>query len=67
MSTRSLGLAGLAVVAGLVLGGCGGYDDNVVQPPEAVESSPAAPPSAPPDCGDPTRSYAPVGALPSPG
>ncbi|MDP2771913.1 MAG: glutamate ABC transporter substrate-binding protein [Nocardioides sp.] len=67
MRTRTLGLAGLAVVAGLVLGGCGGYDDTVVPPPEAVESTPAAPPSAPPECGDPTRSYAPVGALPSPG
>lgn len=68
MSTRRLsGMAGLAVLAGVVLGGCGGYDDTVVPPPEAEATTPAAPATAPPECGDPTRSYAPVGALPDPG
>jgi polar amino acid transport system substrate-binding protein len=70
MSTRSRsGLAGLTVLAGLVLAGCGGYDDTVVPPPEAVETTPAAPATTPAVCVDdtnPTRSYAPT-ALPEPG
>lgn len=63
-------LAGLVAVAALVLAGCGGYDDTVVPPPDAVATTPAAPPVLPAECvndTNPTRSYAPTGALPDPG
>lgn len=60
-------LAGLALLTALTLAGCGGYDDTVVAEPAPVETTPAAPPTTPPDCGEATRSYAPEGALPAPG
>ncbi|MFA6297878.1 MAG: glutamate ABC transporter substrate-binding protein [Nocardioides sp.] len=68
MSIRSL--AGLAVLAGLVLGGCGGYDETVPEALPEAKATPAAPATTPAACVDdtsPTRSYEPVGALPDPG
>jgi polar amino acid transport system substrate-binding protein len=70
MSRRTRPLAALVVLAGLVLGGCGSYDDTVVPPPEASETTPAAPATTPAACvsdTNPTRTYEPTVPLPSPG
>lgn len=70
MSRRARPLAAFVVLAGLVLAGCGGYDDTVVPPPEAGTATPTAPTTTATECAtdtNPTRSYEPTGPLPSPG
>ena len=69
MSRRARPLAALAVVAALALGACGGYDETVPRPPQKADAAPTAPTTPPAACTDPnpTRSYAPTGALPAPG
>jgi len=55
-------LVGLVAAAAL-LAGCGGYDATAVPEPES-EGAPALPEATtPPECGDPTRSYAPDGSV----
>ncbi len=67
-STRPV-LVGALLLATL-LAGCGGYDATPVPEAPTVESTPAAPAAAPPECGAATASYAPstpaTGPIPVP-